>query len=55
MDYNKDKQRSELKDCTMVDIFHTRDLPQIVDKKLERFGKNMQLDIENTFNHKLTW
>ena len=55
MNYNKDKKRSRLKDSTMADILHTRDLPEIVDPKLEWFDNNIQLDIENAFNHKLMW
>ena len=55
MNYNKDKKRSRLKDTTMADILHIRDLSKIVDPKLEGFENNIQLDIENTFNHKLVW
>ena len=55
MNYNKDKKRSRLKDSTMADIIHTKDLPVIVDKKLEGFDNNIQLDIENSYNHRLKW
>ena len=55
MNYNKDKKMSKLKDTTMADILHIRDLPKIVDPKLVGFENNIQLDIENTFNHKLVW
>ena len=55
MNYNKDKKRSRLKDTTMANILHTRDLPKIVDRKLDGFENNIRLDIENAFNHKLVW
>ena len=55
MNYNKDKKRSRLKDSTMANILHTRDLPKIVDPELQGFENNIQLDIENSFNHKLAW
>ena len=55
MNYNKDKKRSRLKDSTIVDILHNRDLQKVVDKKLEGFDNNIQEDIENTFNHELMW
>ena len=55
MNYNKDKKRSRLKDSTMADIIHTKDLPAIVDTKLEGFDNNIQLDIENAYNHRLKW
>ena len=55
MNYNKDKKRSRLKDSTMTDIIHTIDLPAIVDTKLEGFDNNIQLDIENAYNHRLKW
>ena len=55
MNYNKDKTRSSLKDETVANIIHTKDLEPVVGNPAQPFSQEAVLNTERALEHKLAF
>ena len=55
MNYNKDKTRSSLKDESVANIIHTKDLEPVVGNPAQPFSQEAVLNTKRALEHKLAF